>query len=76
MLAQRTAWEGPRWTRAVEDQSAPIPEEIMSELEESIRPGQWSFDGHSRNRLIDLHKMGEQKHKLTVDARGWNLSIC
>ena len=25
MLAQRAASEGPRWTRAVEDQSAPIP---------------------------------------------------
>ena len=24
--------EDPRWTRAVEDQSAPIPEEITSEL--------------------------------------------
>ena len=24
--------EGPHWTRAVEDQSAPIPEEITSEL--------------------------------------------
>jgi hypothetical protein len=32
LLAQRAAWEGPRWTRAVEDQSAPIPEEIASEL--------------------------------------------
>ena len=27
VLAQRAASEGPRWTRAVEDQSAPIPEE-------------------------------------------------
>jgi hypothetical protein len=32
LLAQRAASEGPRWTRAVEDQSAPIPEEISSEL--------------------------------------------
>ena len=32
MLAQRAASEGPRWMRAVEDQSAPIPEEITSEL--------------------------------------------
>jgi hypothetical protein len=32
VLAQRAAWEGPRWTRAVEDHSAPIPEEIASEL--------------------------------------------
>jgi len=30
--AQRAASEGPRWTRAVEDPSAPIPEEIASEL--------------------------------------------
>ena len=32
MLAQRAASEGPRWTRAVEDQSAPIPKEVTSEL--------------------------------------------
>ena len=32
MLAQRAASEGPRWTRAVEDQSVPIPEEETSEL--------------------------------------------
>ena len=31
MLAQRAASEGPRWTRAVEDQSAPILEETMSQ---------------------------------------------
>jgi hypothetical protein len=28
--------EGPRWTRAVEDQSAPIPEETTSELGRSM----------------------------------------
>jgi hypothetical protein len=32
VLAQRAASEGPRWTRAVEDQSAPIPEEVTSKL--------------------------------------------
>jgi len=37
VLAQRAAWEGPRWTRAVEDQSAPIPEEIASEFGGIIR---------------------------------------
>ena len=37
MLAQRAACEGPRWTRAVEDRSAPIPEEIASELGGIIR---------------------------------------
>jgi hypothetical protein len=39
VLAQRAAAEGPRWTRAGEDQSAPIPEEITSELGESIYAG-------------------------------------
>jgi hypothetical protein len=34
MLAQRAASEGPRWTRAVEDQSAPIPEEKTREFGE------------------------------------------
>ena len=32
MLAQRAASEGPRWTRAVEDRSAPIPREVTSKL--------------------------------------------
>jgi hypothetical protein len=36
VLAQRAASEGPRWTRAVEDQLAPIPEEKTRELEERI----------------------------------------
>ena len=45
MLAQRAASEGPRWTRAVEDQSAPIPEDIANELgrryfmKGRVRPG-------------------------------------
>ena len=32
MLAQRAVAGSPRWTRALEDQSVPIPEEITSEL--------------------------------------------
>jgi hypothetical protein len=32
MLAQRAVADSPRWTRAVEDQSAPIPEERTSKL--------------------------------------------
>ena len=36
MLAQRAVADSPRWTRAVEDQSAPIPEEITSKLGETI----------------------------------------
>ena len=41
VLAQRAASEGPRWTRAVEDQSAPIPEKITSE-----RGGKWRDSWH------------------------------
>jgi hypothetical protein len=63
VLAQRAASEGPRWTRAVEDQSAPIPEEITSELGRRGReqPGAlraretptmklWSFDARSKGQ--------------------------
>ena len=32
MLAQRAVADSPRWTRAVEDHSVPIPEEVTSEL--------------------------------------------
>ena len=32
VLAQRAASEGPRWTRAVEAQSAPIPEERVGKI--------------------------------------------
>ena len=32
VLAQRAASEGPRWTRAMGSQSAPIPEKVTSEL--------------------------------------------
>jgi len=37
VLAQRAASEGPRWTRAMGDQSAPIPEKVTSELGRIIR---------------------------------------
>ena len=43
VLAQRAASEGPRWTRAVEDQSAPIPEEKTSELGRMGRSGEVPF---------------------------------
>ena len=43
VLAQRAASEGPCWTRAVEDQSAPIPEEITSELGRMRRSRQVPF---------------------------------
>jgi len=32
MLAQRAVEDSPRWTRAVEEQSGPIPEEGTSKL--------------------------------------------
>ena len=37
LLAQRAVADSPRWTHAVEDQSAPIPEEPMS--------GAWNGEG-------------------------------
>ena len=36
VFTQRAASEGPRWTRAVEDQSASIPRERTSKLGGSI----------------------------------------
>jgi hypothetical protein len=49
MLVQRAALEGPRWTRAVEDQSVPIPEEITSKLGGGtcrlVRRPQWANMG-------------------------------
>ncbi len=36
VLAQRAVADSPRWTRAVEDQSAPISKEVTSELGGSI----------------------------------------
>jgi hypothetical protein len=39
---------GARWTRAVGDQSAPIPQEISSELGGTIMYGRCSLDGRSR----------------------------
>ena len=43
MLAQRAAKESPRWTRAVEDQSALIPEERASKLGVAKGLGQVPF---------------------------------
>ena len=59
VLAQRAASEGPRWTRAVEDQSAPIPEETTSELGGIIRNlarrPQWDQHGcHSKGEASEL----------------------
>ena len=56
MLAQRAASEGPRWTRAVEDPSAPIPEEVASGLGRMGReaPGALfcSQNAHDKNVLV------------------------
>ncbi|MGH7183404.1 MAG: aldehyde dehydrogenase family protein, partial [Nitrospiraceae bacterium] len=59
VLAQRAACEGRRWTRAVEDYSAPIPGEIASKLgriieqneERSMRAVKGSL-GHSLSREL------------------------
>ena len=63
VLAQRAASEVPRWTRAVEDQSAPIPKEMMSKLGRIVcnlarRPQ--SKASHTLAWLGD--ELGESKH--------------
>ena len=40
---------GPRWTRAVEDQSVPIPEEVTSKLGGNIIET-WSLDARSKGQ--------------------------
>ncbi len=55
VLAQRAASEGPRWTRAVEDQSAPIPREIASKL----------------GRISLLARCGLAWDKARLGAPGW-----
>jgi len=47
MLAQRAVADSPRWTRAVEDQSAPIPEDITNKLGGNII-GTWFLDARSK----------------------------
>jgi len=62
VLAQRAASEGPRWTRAVEDQSAPIPREKRASLE-----GTWiSSDGAVTGSLGHSSK---EKHYELNDPR-------
>jgi len=62
--------EGPRWTRAVEDQSAPIPKEVTSELGgincNLARRPQWDQHGcHSkREKLASLE--GRERSRQTI----------
>jgi hypothetical protein len=55
VLAQRAVADSPRWTRAVEDQSAPIPEEITNELG-SISCRDEGSDARSREPPIFLQQ--------------------
>ncbi len=65
VLAQRAVEDSPRWTRAVEDQSAPVPEEIMSKLGGSI-------DMHSEEQSGHLSSSnGKGRWKRTRSTRGW-----
>jgi|CXWL01.1.fsa_nt_gi hypothetical protein len=50
VLAQRAASEGPRWTRAVDDHSAPIPEEVASKHGRIIDRGKPSLNALSVKR--------------------------
>ena len=77
MLAQRAAWESPRWTRAVEDQSAPIPKEITSELgrtiaQEILSPNQAALFTKTSTATTDIplqHATDWQARYLTLAAR-------
>ena len=50
MLAQRAAYEGPRWTRAVEDQSVPIPEEEKKRNAHNMNVLAWDTSASRRAR--------------------------
>ena len=63
VLAQRAASEGPRWTRAVGDQSVTIPKERTSELGWSLIYGRWSFDVRSWG-LIQATPVGKRTSRL------------
>jgi hypothetical protein len=68
VLAQRAASEGPRWTRAVEDQSAPIPEEKTSELgREVARQLAWSLCSQNAH----IQKVLAWDKSASRRARGW-----
>lgn len=66
MLVQRAVSEDPRWTRAAEDQSASIPEEITGERGGIIcnlaRRPQW-----------DQHGCHSKREK--VSELGWNIIV-
>ena len=54
LCSQRAASEGPRWTRAVEDQSAPIPEERTSELGGIIKMNYGRLMRAAKDNLVAL----------------------
>ena len=57
VLAQRAVEDSPRWTRAVEDQSAPIPEEVTSKLGGNIIET-WSLDASREGQSAAPFKRG------------------
>jgi hypothetical protein len=64
VLAQRAVSEDPGWTRAVEDQSVPIPEEITNEIGGIIcslarRPQYDQYGCHSLEESMDLIRKWE-----------------
>jgi hypothetical protein len=71
MLAQRAVADSPRWTRAVEDQSAPIPREKTSELGGSIhivRRAQSRIDQATLEIELGIEKMRAVKDGLPAPS--------
>jgi hypothetical protein len=70
VLAQRAASEGPRWTRAVEDQSAPIPREKRASLEGtciSFDAGSLTNHGHYTKQCEQASLEGSFIAQYTID---------
>src|SRR5207244_2317290 len=72
--AQRAASEGPRWTRAVEDQSAPIPKERKSMLGRmgwAAWSSSCSRNAHDKNVLVRRAHSRINQATLEKKVRDW-----
>ena len=75
MLAQRAASEGPRWTRAVEDPSVPIPKEVAGDLRKISGAARPSFLLAEAARSECAASMRAVKDSLAVPLRAkWRKS--
>ena len=73
MLAQRAVADSPRWTRAVEDQSAPIPEEKINKLGRTI--GRFPRRPQSKTPHVIAHNYHSQILVNTSISARWPLIL-